>query len=403
MNFTYHTRILMGLLTLLACSWVMAGEGRDPAKAKAAFDKVKVSMSQALEAAQKQVPGGTLLEVDLEMPEKGPVYAISLLHEKLKKEVRIDAASGSVLKVEAEEDEDDAKEAAEAAKVVAAARITLPQAIQTATKAIDGGRVYEAELKLRDGKPRFEVFLLAKDKCMEAQIDAISGKVLRSGEIAEGPKWRKSFAVDKANLVHTGRNRYFILEPGYRLHYRHGNETLTITVLADTKKVDGVQTRVVEEREQKDGRPIEVSRNYFAIDKNTKDVYYFGEDVDMYKKGKVVGHGGAWLAGVKGARFGLMMPGKIVRGDRFYQEYAPDLAMDRAEIAGIDERLETPAGVFEQCLHVKETTPLEPDVSQKWYAPGVGLIKDDEFVLVRIEKPGLTSTIPKESPTSRPR
>jgi hypothetical protein len=55
----------------------------------------------------------------------------------------------------------------------------------------------------------------------------------------------------------------------------------------------------------------------------------------------------------------------------------------------------------EQCLHVKETTPMEPDVSQKWYAPGVGLIKDDEFMLVRIEKPSTAGTAPKKSPTSR--
>ena len=53
------------------------------------------------------------------------------------------------------------------------------------------------------------------------------------------------------------------------------------------------------------------------------------------------------------------------------------------EIAGLDERVETPAGVFEHCLHVKETTPLEKDTGHKWYAPNVGLVRDDEFVLVK--------------------
>ena len=115
------------------------------------------------------------------------------------------------------------------------------QAIEIAIKKIDGGQVYEAELIPGDGKPRFEVALLAKGKCMEAQIDAIDGKVLSSGEIIEGPKWRKSFVVDKANLVPAGRNRYFILEPGYRLHYRHGKETLIITVLAFNFLGDGLR------------------------------------------------------------------------------------------------------------------------------------------------------------------
>jgi hypothetical protein len=40
--------------------------------------------------------------------------------------------------------------------------------------------------------------------------------------------------------------------------------------------------------------------------------------------------------------------------------------------------------MFEHCLHVVETTSLDKDVTHKWYAPGVGLIKDDEFELVSV-------------------
>lgn len=97
---------------------------------------------------------------------------------------------------------------------------------------------------------------------------------------------------------------------------------MTITVANDTKAVDGVETRVVEEREEADGRVVEVSKNYFALDQRTKDVYYFGEDVDEYKDGRV-SHGGSWLAGEEGATFGLMAPGEPKKGDRFYQEQAP--------------------------------------------------------------------------------
>jgi hypothetical protein len=71
--------------------------------------------------------------------------------------------------------------------------------------------------------------------------------------------------------------------------------------LNETKVVDGVETRVVEENESDKGKPVEISRNYFALDKQTGDVYYFGEDVDIYKDGKVSSHEGAWLAGVHGA------------------------------------------------------------------------------------------------------
>jgi len=56
--------------------------------------------------------------------------------------------------------------------------------------------------------------------------------------------------------------------------------------------------------------------------------------------------------------------------------------MDRAEVANLDEKVETPAGVFEHCLHVRETSPLEKGVSDKWYAPGFGLIRDEDCALV---------------------
>jgi hypothetical protein len=56
---------------------------------------------------------------------------------------------------------------------------------------------------------------------------------------------------------------------------------------------------------------------------------YSGEDVDVYKNGKVVEHEGAWLHGSKGATLGLLVPGAPVVGQRYYQEVAPGVAMDR--------------------------------------------------------------------------
>jgi hypothetical protein len=146
-----------------------------------------------------------------------------------------------------------------------------------------------------------------------------------------------------------------------------------------------VQTRVVEEREEEDGKLIEVSQNYFAIDRITNAVYYFGEDVDIFRDGKVVSHEGAWLSGMSGAKFGMMMPSKPKVGDKFQQEIAPGVAMDRCEIVAIGGEVETPAGKFKKCLRTKESSSMEKGMSEKVFAPGVGLVKDDEFVLVKIE------------------
>ncbi len=196
--------------------------------------------------------------------------------------------------------------------------------------------------------------------------------------------WKDDFAAEKADLTHTGRNPYFVLEPGYQHVYEGGAERLVITVLAETKVVDGVECRVVEERETKNGKVVEVSRNFFAIGKKSNNVFYFGEEVDIYKNGKVASHEGAWLAGKDGAKFGLMIPGAPKVGAKYYQEVAPKVAMDRAEVVSLTETVKTPAGAFEDCLKTEETTPLEPGVKEyKYYARGVGLVQDGDLKLVK--------------------
>ena len=195
--------------------------------------------------------------------------------------------------------------------------------------------------------------------------------------------WRERFELDKTTLLPTGSNRYIPMQPGRVLLLKNGADTLTITVLPETREVDGVRAGILEERETKGGRLAEISLNFLATDPKTNDVYYFGEDVDNYRNGKIVSHDSAWRAGVAGARFGLMIPGMPAVGQRFYQEIAPKVAMDRVEVVSIDEKVRTPAGTFEHCVHLRETTPLEPGVSHKYYAPGVGIIKDDAFELAK--------------------
>ncbi|HVP13229.1 MAG TPA: PepSY domain-containing protein [Phycisphaerae bacterium] len=356
---------------------------------------MKITVIQAIDAAQKEVAGGKATEAALETEKESIFFAVNILLGDAVKEVKVDAVSGKVLGVKDEAPEEaEPEEAGELKQAHSMAKITFAQAIEAAEKEIKDGKVFKIELELKGKEARYKAVLIAADTLWVAAVDAAGGKVLFSRKVgekreeqADDSQWRKDFKVDKANWVDQGRNPYFILEPGHRCQYKHGAELLTITVLDETKVVDGVTTRVVEEREEKNGKPTEISRNYFAIDKSTNDIYYFGEDVDIYKGGKVVGHEGAWMSGVNGAQFGLMMPAQPKVGDKFYQEIAPKVAMDRAEIVSLDEKLDMPAGRFEKCLHVKETTPLESGVSHKWYVAGVGLVKDDEFVLVKPEAP----------------
>jgi hypothetical protein len=199
--------------------------------------------------------------------------------------------------------------------------------------------------------------------------------------------FQHTFKVDKSKLSNLGEGDYFILQPGYKLHYQDGKDTLTITVLAETKRVDGVECRIVEEHETKGGRLAEISRNYMAIDRITGDVYYFGEDVNMYgSDGKVISHEGSWLSGTNGARFGMLLPGKPLVGARYQQEIAPKVALDRAEVVSISETVRVPVGTFTHCLKTRESSGLESGVEEKLYAPKVGLLKDGGFKLNRIEQ-----------------
>jgi hypothetical protein len=208
-----------------------------------------------------------------------------------------------------------------------------------------------------------------------------SGAGTRAGASSD-EGFQREFGLEARSLATTGRNPYCVLEPGYRLVLKGGGDTLTITVLDETRVVDGVTTRVVEEREEEDGELVEVSRNYLAICPATLDVFYFGEDVDVYEHGKLAGHPGVWHAGEGGARPGLFAPGTPRAGAKYCQEIAPGVAMDRAEVVDLDAVLETPAGRFEHCLKTHETTGLAPRESEyKLYAPGIGLIQDEDLKL----------------------
>jgi hypothetical protein len=208
--------------------------------------------------------------------------------------------------------------------------------------------------------------------------------ILVSGMACSNSPWQEQFAISSCNLQTTGRSDYFILEPGFQQVLEGGGTRLEITVLDQTKQVDGVLTRVVEEREWKGGQLAEVSRNYFAMCAQTKDVFYFGEDVDNYKDGKVVDHGGSWLAGQNGNRAGLIMPGTPKPSMRYYQEIAPGVAMDRAEIVSVNETCNTPAGIFPKCLKVQEGSAIEFFAKEfKYHAPGIGLVRDEDLQLVK--------------------
>ncbi len=266
----------------------------------------------------------------------------------------------------------------------------LPAVIKAAIKgAFPNGKIIEIEKEVEGEDPgQYDVIVEAGGEKFEVEVSP-KGKVKEIDKISsakaipqeKGKKWTDSFGQENCTFLTTGANRFFILEPGYKLVLESKHEKVIITVTDKTRKIGDIKTRVIEEYEEEDGELKEISRNFFAICKEHGDVFYFGEDVDDYEDGKIVRGSGAWRADEKNSRAGIIMPGTVLLGARHYQEIAPN-AMDRAEIIADDVTLTTPAGVFENCIKVEETSGLDPsDKCYKIYAPGIGMIQDEDLVL----------------------
>ena len=215
------------------------------------------------------------------------------------------------------------------------------------------------------------------------------------------------FPIESCVFRTVGKNPYVILKPGRQAYLNNAQcvaeaecdefEEVWITVLPETHhitmEVDGndrtIKTRVVEEIEIVDGELTEISRNFMAECKGTGDVYYFGEEVDIYEDGEIVSHDGAWEAGVDDAMPGIIMPGgAFLLGARYFQEVAPEVAMDRGEHVDMGLEIEVPAGNFESCVEVEDTNALEPDAEgdAKVYCPGTGIVMDEDLVLVTVSE-----------------
>src|SRR5208282_1751062 len=161
----------------------------------------------------------------------------------------------------------------------------------------------------------------------------------------ESPYWEKISQLDLKNLATIGKNPYFNLEPGYRLRYTNGEATRTMTVRRMTKVIDGVQTRVVEEKVEQHGQPTKITWRYYAIDKATSALYCFGVHTQLYYKGRLMSHRG-WRSGEHGAMFTLVMPAAPKVGDTLLRNHNPGSPRRLEEVIDVAEKVVTPAGTF---------------------------------------------------------
>jgi len=197
---------------------------------------------------------------------------------------------------------------------------------------------------------------------------------------------QSSATLDPGEFQSQVDNPLFPLEPGAAKVYQ-GEETdpdtgetvdirVESSVLSETETVAGIEATVVEVRDLEDGELVEMTRDYYAQDKDGT-VYYLGEKVDDYEDGEVVGHDGQWIAGEGGAQAGIFMPAEPKVGDEFEQEPAPGVAEDVSKVVEVDQTVTTAAGAFSGCIKTEDRDPISGATEFKFYCPDVGLVREE--------------------------
>lgn len=216
-----------------------------------------------------------------------------------------------------------------------------------------------------------------------AAIGLLTADLPATGLAAAGQK-PKEWAPDiqPTQFVSQVTNPYFPLPPGRTLRYRgetkNGVETLEFEVTHRTKGVMGVTTTVVVETHKLDGDTEEISENWFAQDRDG-NVWYFGEFSQTFENGSPTGSPGSWEAGVGDAQPGIIMKAQPQVGDTYFQEFAPGVAQDMAQVLSTIRSVTVPHGPYSQVLVTKEWTALESNsVEHKSYALGIGLIMEEK-------------------------
>ncbi len=188
-------------------------------------------------------------------------------------------------------------------------------------------------------------------------------------------------------------NPYFPIVEGQSKTFTGSEGEIIVTTGAGAgPDLLGVHTAKVRDRLADGDLLIEDTFDYYAQDK-AGNVWYFGEDSTSFSydnKGQLTGTStaGSWRAGVNGGKPGFALPTDKTIGFNYYQEFAP---ADGAVDEGTTKAVLPSFNGYSQVIEVLETTALEPQARDiKYYAPGVGLIFEEEDVRPNLKNPRQT-------------
>jgi hypothetical protein len=194
------------------------------------------------------------------------------------------------------------------------------------------------------------------------------------------------FARFLLSVLHT----HMHLEPGNTWVYEAvtpaGTERTTVVVLDEERAFQGVPNATTVQSSVMIGDVlVRDGKDWYAQD-NTGAVWHLGKDTCEYEAGECASTDGSWEWSGEDARPGIVLPaGPTVGAEPVYQVYYKGMIEDVGEVIAVGESLTVPAGTFNDCVTILETSKLDPAVQRKkHYCPivGVALVEDGD---VRIE------------------
>lgn len=184
--------------------------------------------------------------------------------------------------------------------------------------------------------------------------------------------------LDPNDFVSVIDNPFLPLIPGttriYEATTEDGLERVEVSVLKETKEIEGIECTVVRDIVFLDDVVIEDTHDWFAQDIEG-NVWYLGEIALNYEDGELTDIDGSWVSGKDNAKAGIVMPAMPAVGDYYRQEFLFGEAEDMGEVESLTASATVPFGSFTDCLRTRDFTPLESDANEnKYYAAGIGVV-----------------------------
>jgi uncharacterized membrane protein YkoI len=145
-----------------------------------ALAKTKISLAAAVKIAQDKIGAGRVVEAYFKVEDARPLYVVEIvLATDEHQEVVIDALSGKIMELGAPDPED--KSEIEIETAVAKLKVTIPEAIETASQNMPHARPFDAYAERQNDAIVLTIELLDGPEVRSVRVDPTSGAVLSVG------------------------------------------------------------------------------------------------------------------------------------------------------------------------------------------------------------------------------